>query len=40
MRDAERLEGQAQAGDLHAHKHLMFMPDRGLPDAEEERAPG
>jgi glutathione-regulated potassium-efflux system protein KefB len=39
-RDAERLAAQAQAGDLHARKHLMFLPDRSLPDAGEEPAPG
>jgi glutathione-regulated potassium-efflux system protein KefB len=39
-RDAERLVGQKKAGDLHARKHLMFLPDRALPDAEEEPAPG
>ncbi|HEX8535270.1 MAG TPA: monovalent cation:proton antiporter-2 (CPA2) family protein [Allosphingosinicella sp.] len=37
-RDAERLAGQTKGGDLHARKHLMFMPDRSLPD-EEEQAP-
>ncbi len=44
-RDAERLAGQTTAGDLHARKHLMFLPDRALPDPEEEehapaKAPG
>jgi glutathione-regulated potassium-efflux system protein KefB len=36
-RDAERLAGQTKAGDLHATKHLMFRPDRALPDQEEEK---
>jgi voltage-gated potassium channel Kch len=39
-RDANRLAGQTKAGDLHARKHLMFLPDRALPDPEEEPAPG
>jgi voltage-gated potassium channel Kch len=38
-RDAERLAGQTSAGDLHARKHLMFLPDRALPDPEEDAAP-
>jgi glutathione-regulated potassium-efflux system protein KefB len=41
-RDAERLAGQTKAGDLHNAQHLMFRPDRALPDreGEEEAAPG
>jgi voltage-gated potassium channel Kch len=39
-RDAERLMAQTQDGDLHARKHLMFRPDRGLPDTQEAQAPG
>jgi glutathione-regulated potassium-efflux system protein KefB len=35
-RDAERLRGQTQSGDLHAIKHLMFRPDSPLPDVAEE----
>jgi glutathione-regulated potassium-efflux system protein KefB len=34
-RDSERLAAQAKTGDLHHDKHLMFRPDRSLPDAEE-----
>jgi len=37
-RDQERLAGQTKAGDIHATKHLMFRPDRSLPDQEEEPA--
>ena len=37
-RDQERLAGQTKAGDLHATKHLMFRPDRPLPDPQEEPA--
>jgi voltage-gated potassium channel Kch len=35
-RDSERLAGQTKSGDLHAIKHLMFRPDRSLPDEEEK----
>jgi glutathione-regulated potassium-efflux system protein KefB len=38
-RDLERLESQSQSGDLHATKHLMFKPDRALPDEEQQAAP-
>jgi glutathione-regulated potassium-efflux system protein KefB len=38
-RDAERLRGQSKSGDLHHTEHLMFKPDRPLPD-EETAAPG
>jgi glutathione-regulated potassium-efflux system protein KefB len=34
-RDAERLEGQSESGDLHERKHLLFRPDRSMPDEEE-----
>jgi monovalent cation:proton antiporter-2 (CPA2) family protein len=37
-RDAERLAGQTKSGDLHAIKHLMFRPDRALPDEEAKPA--
>jgi CPA2 family monovalent cation:H+ antiporter-2 len=37
-RDAERLAGQSQSGDLHAIQHLMFRPDRALPDEGVEPA--
>jgi glutathione-regulated potassium-efflux system protein KefB len=37
-RDAERLAGQSQSGDLHATQHLMFRPDRPLPDSEDQPA--
>jgi glutathione-regulated potassium-efflux system protein KefB len=33
-RDAERLEAQSRSGDLHQRKHLMFRPDRPLPDED------
>jgi glutathione-regulated potassium-efflux system protein KefB len=36
-RDAERLRGQSKSGDLHDTEHLMFKPDRSLPD--DEKAP-
>ena len=40
-RDAERLAGQTETGDLHAIKHLMFRPDTPLADrAENETAEG
>jgi glutathione-regulated potassium-efflux system protein KefB len=41
-RDAERLRGQSASGDLHDTEHLMFRPDRPLPDDEKaaEREPG
>ena len=41
-RDAERLRGQSASGDLHHTEHLMFRPDRPLPDDEKEpeREPG
>jgi glutathione-regulated potassium-efflux system protein KefB len=32
QRDVERLQDQSKSGDLHANKHLMFRPDRPLPD--------
>ncbi len=35
-RDAERLAAQSKSGDLHATKHLMFLPGRSLPDAKEQ----
>ncbi len=35
-RDEERLESQSKSGDLHATKHLMFRPDRALPDEEQQ----
>jgi glutathione-regulated potassium-efflux system protein KefB len=38
-RDAERLRAQTKSGDLHDTAHLMFRPDRQLPD-EEPAAPG
>jgi glutathione-regulated potassium-efflux system protein KefB len=37
-RDAERLRGQSQSGDLHDTEHLMFKPDRPLPDDEPAEA--
>ena len=37
-RDAERLQGQSKSGDLHHTEHLMFRPDRPLPDEEPESA--
>lgn len=37
-RDAERLRGQTQSGDLHDTSHLMFMPDRSLADEEQAKA--
>jgi glutathione-regulated potassium-efflux system protein KefB len=37
-RDAERLRGQSQSGDLHDTEHLMFKPDRPLPDDEPVEA--
>jgi glutathione-regulated potassium-efflux system protein KefB len=37
-RDAERLAAQTKSGDLHAIKHLMFRPDRALPDEGAEAA--
>ena len=39
-RDAERLAGQSKSGDLHAIQHLMFRPDRALPDEGAEAAAG
>jgi glutathione-regulated potassium-efflux system protein KefB len=33
-RDAERLRAQSRSGDLHDTEHLMFKPDRPLPDEE------
>ena len=39
-RDSERLEGQSKSGDLHHTEHLMFRPDRSLPDEEPEAAAG
>ena len=35
-RDSERLAAQSKSGDLHATKHLMFRPDRSLPDEKKE----
>jgi voltage-gated potassium channel Kch len=35
-RDAERLADQSRSGDLHANQHLMFRPDRALPDPKNE----
>jgi voltage-gated potassium channel Kch len=37
-RDAERLAGQSKSGDLHAIQHLMFRPDRSLPDEGADAA--
>jgi voltage-gated potassium channel Kch len=37
-RDSDRLADQSKSGDLHANQHLMFMPDRALPDAGEQEA--
>ena len=37
-RDAERLRGQSASGDLHDTEHLMFKPDRPLPDDEPAEA--
>ncbi|HEY0447422.1 MAG TPA: cation:proton antiporter [Allosphingosinicella sp.] len=37
-RDAERLAGQSKSGDLHHTEHLMFRPDRPLPDEERAQA--
>jgi glutathione-regulated potassium-efflux system protein KefB len=37
-RDAERLEGQSSSGDLANAAHLMFRPDRALPDEEAKPA--
>ena len=39
-RDGERLRGQARSGDLHDTQHLMFLPDRALPDDEEPAEAG
>lgn len=39
-RDGERLRGQARSGDLHDTQHLMFLPDRALPDDEEPAETG
>jgi voltage-gated potassium channel Kch len=39
-RDAERLRGQSKSGDLHDTEHLMFRPDRALPDEEVAQVPG
>ena len=39
-RDGERLRGQARSGDLHDTQHLMFLPDRALPDDEEPAVAG
>ena len=40
-RDAERLAGQTETGDVDAIKHLMFRPDTSLADrAENETAEG
>ena len=33
-RDAVRLEGQSESGDLHHREHLLFRPDRSLADEE------
>jgi hypothetical protein len=38
MRDCERLERQAETGDLRAGWDRAFTPDRGLPDDEIEAA--
>jgi voltage-gated potassium channel Kch len=35
-RDAERLAGQSASGDIHSTKHLMFRPDRALPEEGEK----
>jgi glutathione-regulated potassium-efflux system protein KefB len=35
-RDGARLEGQSESGDLHQRKHLLFSPDRALPDDVRE----
>jgi glutathione-regulated potassium-efflux system protein KefB len=37
-RDSERLHGQSKSGDLHDTEHLMFKPDRPLPDDEPAEA--
>ncbi len=37
-RDQERLQGQSKSGDLHDTEHLMFRPDRSLPDEQAEPA--
>ncbi len=37
-RDEERLQGQSKSGDLHHTDHLMFRPDRSLPDEQSEPA--
>jgi voltage-gated potassium channel Kch len=37
-RDAERLRGQSKSGDVHHTEHLMFKPDRPLPDEERVEA--
>ena len=34
-RDGERLRGQSASGDLHDTDHLMFRPDRALPDGDQ-----
>jgi glutathione-regulated potassium-efflux system protein KefB len=37
-RDGERLHGQSKSGDLHHTEHLMFKPDRPLPDDKPAEA--
>jgi hypothetical protein len=38
-RDAERLRGQAATGNLHHKDHLIFHPDRPMPDRTRDEAP-
>ena len=40
LRDCERLERQAETGDIRAGQERSFGPDRGLPEEEPSAASG